>query len=108
MGLEMIFSARPTVEHHDFLSVSALRHGASTSGIALAARAFWTRDAEAPASSDASASCYRFPKDVGVLAIVVAELKLRKVQGQILLAHMMECSHDAALQERPEGFDVIR
>ncbi len=27
MGLEMIFSARPTVEHDDLLSVSAFRHG---------------------------------------------------------------------------------
>src|SRR6266436_5334793 len=66
MGLEMIFSARPTVEHDDPLRVSALRHGLWTLGIALAAQAFWTRDAEASASSDASASCYGFSEDVGV------------------------------------------
>jgi hypothetical protein len=76
----MIFSARPTIEHDDLLRVSALRHGVWTSGIALAAGAFWTRDAEAPASSNASASCYCFAKDVRVLAIIVTELKLSKIQ----------------------------
>ncbi len=64
-------------------------------------------DAGAPASSDASASCYGFPKDVGILAVVVTELKLREVQGQILLAYVVKTAHDAALEQAPERFDVV-
>src|SRR6266852_4750122 len=66
-----------------------LIHGVSPSGIAVAALAFWTRDAEAPASSDASASCYGVTENVLVLAVVKAELKLRKIERQILFADMM-------------------
>jgi hypothetical protein len=56
--LQFIVFARVAVEENDFLRVFGLRHVVWTSGIALAARAFWTHDAEAPASSDASASIY--------------------------------------------------
>src|ERR1700687_2621600 len=89
------------------LRIFGLRHGVVTSEIALTARAFWTRDAEAPASSDASASCYRRSEDVGVLAVVMAELKLGEIQRQILLAYVVECPNYATLQERPERFDVV-
>lgn len=41
--------------------------------------AFWS-DAEAFASSGASASCYGFAENIGILAVVMAELKLSKVQ----------------------------
>jgi hypothetical protein len=63
------------VEENDLLRVFGLRHGVVTSGIALTARAFWRRDAEAPASSDASASCYRLAENVLVLAVVKPKLK---------------------------------
>src|SRR6266849_1684594 len=69
------------VEENNLLRIFGLRHGVLTSGIALAARAFWTRDAEeAPASSDASASCYRLAENVGILAVIETELKLREVE----------------------------
>jgi hypothetical protein len=85
VSLEMILSARPAEEHDDFLRISALRHGVVTSGIAVTALAFWTHDAEASASSDASAASYRFSKNIRVLAVVESELKLRKVQGRYFL-----------------------
>ena len=69
--------------------------------------AYWSCDAEASASSDASASCYRTPEDVGVLAVVVTKLELGKVQRQIFLAHVMVRSYDSALQQRPEKFSML-
>ena len=63
--------------------------------------------AEASASSDASASCYGFTEDVRVLAMVIAELKFSEVQRKILLRNMVKASHDAALQQAPERFNII-
>src|SRR5271166_5041972 len=73
-------------------------------------QARWRRSqiAEAVASSHVSAPCYRLPKDVVFVAIVESESKLRKVQRQIFLAHVVVSAHDPALQERPERFDVVR
>lgn len=62
---------------------------------------------EAPASCRASASCYRFSKDVGVLAVVVAELELCQVERQILFADVVEAAHDATLKERPKRFKIV-
>jgi hypothetical protein len=53
---QFVVFAGVAVEVNDFLRMFGLRHGVATSGIALAARAFWTGDAEASASSVASAS----------------------------------------------------
>jgi hypothetical protein len=61
---------------------------------------------EAPASYRASAACYGLAKDVGVLAVVVAELELSEIQRQIFLAHVM-VSADSSLEERPERLDII-
>jgi hypothetical protein len=47
--------------------------------------AYWLRDAEASASSDASASSYGCPENVGILAVIVAELKLIQVQREVFL-----------------------
>src|ERR1700694_5907110 len=55
------------------------------------------RDAEASASSDASASSYRCSEDIGILAIVVAKLKLIQIQGQIFLAHVVIGADHATL-----------
>ena len=63
---------------------------------------------EAPASLCASAASYGLSKDVGVVAIVVTELKLGKIQRQIFLADIVVGAHDSALQQRPEAFDVVR
>lgn len=63
--------------------------------------------AGASASSDASASCCSSTEDIRILAIVVAELKLSKVQRQILFADMVERTDNATFEERPERFNVI-
>ena len=69
----------------------------------------WTCS-EAPASRCASASgpLYRLAENIGLTAVVVTELKLREVQWQILCADMVEATHDAALKQAPEAFDVVR
>ena len=46
-------------------------------------------------------------EDVGIVPIVVAELKLSDVQRQILTADFVEAAHNAALQERPETVDGL-
>jgi hypothetical protein len=72
------------------------------------ALAFWTRDAEASASSDASASCYGSAEDIGVVAIVLPELKLIQIERQIILADVVIGADNSAFQECPEAFDVVR
>jgi hypothetical protein len=94
------------VEVQDRLCVLGLRHGASPVEIVLAGAAYEPY-AGASASSDSSASCYGFTKDIRVLSVIVAKLKLGQIQWQILFADVMELAHDAALQERPERFDVV-
>jgi hypothetical protein len=84
-----------------------IRHGVWTSGIALAARAFWTGDAEAPASSDASAPSYGAPKDVRIFAVVEPKLKLVQVQRQVLLRDMMVGPDYATLQQAPKRIQVL-
>jgi hypothetical protein len=108
MSLEVIISARPTVEHDNLLRISAFRHSVLPLGIVgSVVQAVWTRDAEASASSDASASCYCFPKDVMILAVVMAKLELGKIERQIFLADMVVGSDDSALQKRPERIDIL-
>jgi len=58
--------------------------------------------AEPAASQPVSASSYRFPKDVGVIAIVVAPLEFRHVEREIFPAHVVERADDPAFQQRPE------
>jgi hypothetical protein len=84
-GFQFVVFAGVAVEVNDFLRMFGLRHGVWTSGKALAARAFWTGDAEAAASSVASASCYCLSKDVFVLAVVLPELKLIQYSGRYFL-----------------------
>lgn len=55
-----------------------------------------------------SASCYDGPKDVRVLALIVPKRKLRQVQRQVVFANVMKCSHNAALHQRPETFNIVR
>jgi hypothetical protein len=81
---------------------------ALTSGRALAARAFWTGDAEALASSVASASCYSTPENVGILAVVVTEGEFIQVQRQIFLGDIVVGADNSALQERPKVLDIRR
>jgi hypothetical protein len=67
----------------------------------------WTRDAEAAASSDASASCYGVKEDVGIFAIVEAPRKLIQIQGQVFSADVVIGADDPALQKRPETLNRI-
>src|SRR5579863_3772597 len=62
---------------------------------------------EAPASHCASACCYRCPEDVGVIAVVVAELEFCDVDRQVLARDVMEHADDAALNQGPEALDCI-
>ena len=79
--------------------------------IALIGQARWRRSqsTEAIASRHASASGarYRLAEDVGILAIVVAELELGEIQRQILLADVVVRADDSALEQRPEAFNVV-
>jgi len=49
----------------------------------------------------------RRAEDVRVLAVVIAKLKLRDVQREILGADLMEGANHTALEDRPEAFDGI-
>src|SRR5260370_1541439 len=64
--------------------------------------------AETDASDLASAHCYRRSENVGIGAVIVAELKFSDVQRQIFAAYLVETAHDAALQERPKAVDCLR
>jgi hypothetical protein len=56
----------------------------------------------------ASAPCYGRTEDVGVLPIVVAELKFRDVERHIFGADFVEASNDPALKERPKALNRVR
>jgi hypothetical protein len=56
----------------------------------------------------ASATPYRGSKDVRVVPIVISEFEFCNVQRQIFAADLVEATHDAALQQRPEAIDSLR
>jgi len=64
--------------------------------------------AETGTSVRASAACYRLIKNVGVVPIVVAELKLSNVQRHVFGADLVERADNAALEDRPEALNRIR
>ena len=57
--------------------------------------------------ASSSASTYRGSKNIRVLPIVVAELKLRNIERQIFAADLVEATNNAALNERPKAFDCV-
>ena len=63
--------------------------------------------AETVTSDHASAACYRRSKHVGVVAVVVAELKFRDVQRHIFGAHLVERADHAALEDAPKAFNRV-
>jgi hypothetical protein len=65
-------------------------------------------DAEASASSGASASCYGSAENVRILAMVMMELELRQIERQIFGADIVIGADYSALQEAPQRFDVVR
>jgi hypothetical protein len=50
-----------------------------------------------------SAPCYGSAENVLVVPIVIPELELGNVEGEILLGDVMERAENAAIQERPEA-----
>ncbi len=100
---QFVVLAGIAVEKDDGLRVLCLRHGVSLSEILGSIEpAFWPHDAEASASSDASASCYSAPENVGVLPVVETKGKLIQVQRQVFAAHAVIGADDTALEQRPE------
>ena len=67
----------------------------------------WCDDAEASASSDASASCYRRFEDVGVLAVIEAPRKFIQVERQITLRDVVIPADYATLEQTPERFQIV-
>src|SRR5271166_4186663 len=67
----------------------------------------WPCLAEASASGLTSASCYHVEENVLVVAIVEAILKFREIERQIFLADVVIGAEHAALEQRPERFDVV-
>jgi hypothetical protein len=63
--------------------------------------------AEAVASGATSASCYDAREYVFVVSVVVSESELGNIQREIVLAYLVIAAHDAALEERPERFDIV-
>lgn len=55
-----------------------------------------------------SASLDRRSENVRILAVIVSELEFGNVQWHVLAAHFVECTDDAALENRPEAFDSLR
>ena len=63
--------------------------------------------AEAAASVATSASSKDCLEDIGIVAIVVAELKFGEVQRQIGLAYIVIRADDSALEQAPERFQIV-
>jgi len=63
--------------------------------------------AETVASDHVSAACYRRSEDIGVMAVVVPELKFSDVQRQIFLADLVIAADDPALEDAPEALNRI-
>jgi hypothetical protein len=76
-------------------------------GLTAAARWRALACSEAPASYRASAACYGFSKDIGIVAIVVAELKFSQVEWQIFLAYVVISADDSAFKQRPERINIL-
>ena len=49
----------------------------------------------------------RRTENVIVEAIIIPELKLCNVKMQISFADVVECPHDAALEDAPEAFNCV-
>jgi hypothetical protein len=54
-----------------------------------------------------SASSYRCSEDIGILAVVVPELKFIQVQRQVLLADVVVGADNSALEQAPERFQIV-
>lgn len=57
--------------------------------------------------SCALATANRRTENIGIAAIIVAELKLRDIERQIFAADLVVAAHDPAFQDRPEALNRI-
>jgi hypothetical protein len=64
--------------------------------------------AETVASDHVSAACYRNPENIGVVAVVISELKFSDVQRQIFCTYLVIAADNAALEDRPEALNRVR
>jgi hypothetical protein len=73
------------------------------------AQSRWRRSslAETVTSDLASAACYRFPEDIGVVAVVVAELELGDVERQVFFADLVIGADNATFNQRPKALDCL-
>jgi hypothetical protein len=53
------------------------------------------------------ASAEHRAEDVRVCAVIIAELKLRDIQRQILGTDLMECANNATFEDRPKAFNRV-
>src|ERR1700722_249280 len=63
--------------------------------------------AETVASDRVSADCYRRSEDIGVMAVVVPELKFSDVERQVFLADLVIAANDPALEDAPKAFNCV-
>ena len=63
---------------------------------------------EAFASSDASASSEDISKNIGIVAVVIAKLKLREIERQVRLADIVVRSEDSPFKQRPTIVNICR
>ena len=63
---------------------------------------------ETDASDHASAACDRRRKHIGIVAVVIPELKFSDVQRQILGTDLVESANNPAFEDRPKAFNRIR
>jgi hypothetical protein len=63
--------------------------------------------AETVTRDHVSAACYRRVENIGVVAVVVAELKFRNVERHIFRADFVESADHAALEDAPETLNRI-
>jgi hypothetical protein len=54
-----------------------------------------------------SASADSLAKDIGIISIVVSELKLGDVERHVPGRNLMECADHATFEDRAEAFDGI-
>src|SRR6266852_5364108 len=69
-------------------------------------RRLQSTEARASRCAPASTPRYRLAENIGFATVVVAELELREIQGQIFLRDVMIGSDHAPLEQRPERIQV--
>lgn len=55
----------------------------------------------------ALASAYRRSEDIGIEAIVIAELELGNIERHVFGAHLVESADNAAFEDRSKTFDGV-